>query len=182
MQLLKSVKNISPAQRHPLNVWLISFYFPGIRVGDLLQLKWSDFIDDRLRYRMGKNQKLVSLKIPLKVEHLLDIYKEDRNSDLVFKELRMVNFNDPRQLRTRIKTATRNFNRRLSMIAERVGIEKKLSMHIARHSFGNISGNKIPIQMLQKLYRHSSVTTTIMYQSNFMQDDVDNALDLVLDF
>ncbi|GAL82102.1 hypothetical protein JCM19274_2813 [Algibacter lectus] len=25
-------------------------------------------------------------------------------------------------------------------------------MHIARHSFGNISGDKIPIQMLQKLY------------------------------
>lgn len=182
VQLLESVEDISPAQRHALNVWLISFYFAGIRVGDLLQLKWSDFIDNRLRYRMGKNQKLVSLKIPRKVEHLLAIYKEDRNSDLVFKELRMVNFNDPRQLRTRIKTATRNFNRRLIMIAEKVGIEKKLSMHIARHSFGNISGNKIPIQMLQKLYRHSSVTTTIMYQSNFMQDDVDNALDLVLDF
>ncbi len=36
--------------------------------------------------------------------------------------------------------------------------------------------------MLQKLYRHSSVTTTIMYQSNFMQDDVDDALDNVANF
>tara|TARA_R110002049_G_scaffold8372_1_gene45744 strand:+ start:5048 stop:5215 length:168 start_codon:yes stop_codon:yes gene_type:complete len=55
-------------------------------------------------------------------------------------------------------------------------------MYITRHSFGNISGSKIPIQMLQKLYRHSSVTTMIMYQSNFMQDDVDNALDSVVNF
>lgn len=182
IQLLESLEDISPAQRHALNVWLISFYFAGIRVGDLLQLRWSDFIDNRLRYRMGKNQKLVSLKIPQKAQYLLDIYKKDKNSDFVFKELSMANQDDPRQLRTRIKTTTRNLNRRLSIVAEKVGIEKKLSMHIARHSFGNISGNKIPIQMLQKLYRHSSVTTTIMYQSNFMQDDVDDALDLVLDF
>ena len=57
-----------------------------------------------------------------------------------------------------------------------------MSMHFARHSFGNISGDKIPIQMLQKLYRHSSITTTILYQSNFMQKDTDEASDKVLDF
>ena len=55
-------------------------------------------------------------------------------------------------------------------------------MHIARHSFGNISGDKIPIQMLQKLYRHSSVTTTMLYQANFMRKDADEALDMVIDF
>ncbi|RMB64143.1 recombinase [Dokdonia sinensis] len=182
VQLLESVEDISPAQRHALNVWLVSFYFAGIRVGDLLKLKWSDFIDNRLRYRMGKNQKLVSLKIPQKVKPILNSYKRKSQSNFVFQELSMVNPDDPKQLRTRIKTVTRNFNRRLSLIADKVGIEKKLSMHIARHTFGNISGNKIPIQMLQKLYRHSSVTTTIMYQSNFMQDDVDDALDSVVNF
>ena len=67
-------------------------------------------------------------------------------------------------------------------MASKAGIDKKLSMHIARHSFGNISGDKIPIQMLQKLYRHSSVTTTILYQSNFMQRDTDEALDMVINF
>lgn len=55
-------------------------------------------------------------------------------------------------------------------------------MHIARHSFGNISGDRIPIQMLQKLYRHSSITTTIQYQSNFIQKDADDALDKVVNF
>jgi len=55
-------------------------------------------------------------------------------------------------------------------------------MHIARHSFGNISGDKISIQMLQKLYRHSSVTTTIKYQANFIYKDADSALDKVINF
>lgn len=55
-------------------------------------------------------------------------------------------------------------------------------MHIARHSFGNISGDKIPIQMLQKLYRHSSITTTVNYQQNFMHKETDDALDAVINF
>jgi hypothetical protein len=48
-------------------------------------------------------------------------------------------------------------------IAKLIKTDKKLTMHIARQTFGNISGEKIPIQMLQKLYRHSSITTTIGY-------------------
>ncbi len=55
-------------------------------------------------------------------------------------------------------------------------------MNIDRHSFGNLSGDKIPIQMLQKLYRHSSVTTTIRYQANFIHQDTDDALDSVINF
>ncbi len=55
-------------------------------------------------------------------------------------------------------------------------------MHIARHIFGNISGDKIPIQTLQRLYRHSSITTTIQYQSNFIHKGFDNALDSVVNF
>lgn len=182
VKLLESAEGLTPAQQHALNIWLISFYFAGIRIGDVMQLKWSDFMDNRLRYRMGKNQKLVSLKIPEKVKPILDIYRVQAVDDFVFKELRMVNPKDAKILRTRIKTVTRTCNRHLKKIAIQLGIEKKLSMHIARHSFGNISGSKIPIQMLQKLYRHSSVTTTIMYQANFMQDDVDDALDSVVNF
>ncbi|OYX26448.1 MAG: hypothetical protein B7Z06_05660, partial [Flavobacteriales bacterium 32-35-8] len=59
---------------------------------------------------------------------------------------------------------------------------KKITMHIARHSFGNISEDLIPIKMLQKLYRHSSITTTINYQANFIHKDADEALNKVISF
>ncbi len=67
-------------------------------------------------------------------------------------------------------------------VAPEAKIEKKMTMHIARHTFGNISGDKIPIQMLQKLYRQSSITTTIGYPQNFIHKDADDALDSVLAF
>ena len=163
VKLLENAEGLTEAQQHALHIWLISFYFAGIRIGDVMQLKWSDFIDNRLRYRMGKNQKLVSLKIPDKVKPILKIYRQKAQDDFVFEELRMVDPTDAKTLRTRIKTVTRTCNRHLKNIAIDLEITKNMSMHIARHSFGNISGSKIPIQMLQKLYRHSSVTTTIIY-------------------
>ena len=133
---------------------------------------------------MGKNQKLVTLKIPQKALEILDIYKEYKMSeeDFVFPQLKGTNLNDSRALITRLQSINRNLNRRLKQAGQILKIDKKLTMHIARHSFGNLSGDKIPIQMLQKLYRHSSVTTTINYQASFVQNEADAALDKVINF
>jgi len=70
----------------------------------------------------------------------------------------------------------------MSKIAESLEISKNISAHIARHTFGNISGEKISPQMLQKLYRHSDLRTTIGYQGNFIHKDSDEALESVLNF
>lgn len=43
-----------------------------------------------------------------------------------------------------------------------------------------IVGDTIPIQMLQKLYRHSNVATTIGYQANFINQAPDDAADAVI--
>ncbi|AVR46480.1 recombinase [Christiangramia fulva] len=184
LRKLENATGLNEANRHTLNVWLLSFYFAGVRITDIIQLKWTDLKDGRLYYRMKKNDKLVSLQIPIKAQEILESYKKVRSeeSELVFPELRGVDLTDDILVRIRIKTITRNFNRQLGRIAKQLEIDKKLTMHIARHSFGNISGDKIPIQMLQKLYRHSSVTTTMMYQSNFMTQETDKALNSVLNF
>ncbi|MBB5268929.1 site-specific integrase [Algibacter amylolyticus] len=123
--LLENIQNITVAQKYALSAWLLSFYFAGIRVSDVLQLKWEDFLDNRLYYRMNKNGKLVSLKVPEKVQNILDRLERDKNSIYLFKELEGVNISDNKRLRTRIKTATRNFNRRLEIVAEKAGIDKK---------------------------------------------------------
>ncbi|MBZ9631899.1 site-specific integrase [Salegentibacter sp. LM13S] len=184
LKKLENAQDLNEANQHVLNVWLLSFYFAGVRITDIIQLKWTDLKDNRLYYRMRKNDKLVSLQIPTKAQKILDLYlpKKSKTSDLVFPELRCTNLDDEIEVRTRVKTITRNFNRQLGRISEKLKIEKKLTMHIARHSFGNISGDKISIQLLQQLYRHSSITTTMMYQSNFINKQTDDALNNVVDF
>ncbi len=73
-------------------------------------------------------------------------------------------------------------NKQLNKLAAVLKIDKKMTMHISRHSFGQIAGDKIAPQLLQKLYRHSDLKTTIGYQSNFIHKDVDGALSDVLNF
>ncbi len=167
---------------HARNVWLISFYFAGMRVSDVLQLKWSDFKNDRLYYTMDKNQKTGSLKIPEKAYNIIKQYKHDKRSktDYIFPDLKTADKLSIEDLTRKMNTATKQLNKYLKRVGEQAEIDKKLTMHIARHTFGNISGDLIPIQMLQKLYRHSSITTTINYQSNFIFKDADDALDSVI--
>ena len=167
---------------HARNLWLISFYFAGMRVSDILRLKWSDFQDDRLHYTMGKNLKAGSLKTPDKVLHILEQYKNvPQKHDLIFPELKVLDdLNDTYNVQRKISYAVKRLNASLSEIAKQAKITKPVTLHIARHTFGNISGDKIPIQMLQKLYRHSSITTTIGYQGNFINKTADDALDAVL--
>ena len=169
---------------HTRNVWLTAFYFAGIRISDIVQIKWSDFKDNRLFYVMNKNSKPVSLKIPYKAQVILDLYTNDKelNNGYVFPFLKDVNPKDTKAVFVKTRNATKLCNKYLRRIAKLCEIEKPLSNHIARHSFGNIAGDKIHPLMLQKLYRHSDLKTTLNYQANFIHKEADEALDSVINF
>ena len=172
-----------PKMHHARNVWLFSFYFAGIRVSDVLRLRWSDFQEGRLHYTMGKNSKTGSLKTPEQAQLILAQYEslKRHTDDVIFPELKVVDdFSDTYLVQRKTSYAVKTLNKYLKRLGEKLSFEKKLTMHIARHTFGNLSGDRIPIQMLQKLYRHSDITTTIGYQKAFIYKDADDALDAVL--
>ncbi|MFY0602955.1 MAG: site-specific integrase [Flavobacteriaceae bacterium] len=167
---------------HTKNIYLFSYYFAGVRISDVLELKWYNFMDGRLYYEMNKNEKPVSLKIPEKAQDILDLYIEDKQSesDYVFPFLKKANQNSKEDIFVKTRNATSLFNKYLKRIAISCDIKKPLSNHISRHSFGNIAKNRISPEVLQKLYRHSNLKTTIGYQANFIHDEADDALDMVL--
>lgn len=184
IQKIETLDNLSSNELHTRNVWLYSFNFAGMRVTDVLKTKWSDIYDDRLHYRMNKNAKLLSLKIPEKVLKILENYKHDKRdeNDFVFPELKKADLNNAKDVYNKRKAATKKFNDNLKSIARKAKINKKITMHIARHSFGNIAGDAIHPLMLQKLYRHSDLKTTLNYQANFIHKEADDALDSVVNF
>lgn len=180
VQLLEAAE-LSPSQHHARNLWLISFYFAGMRLADVLKLKWSDFQDGRLHYAMSKNTKTGSLKISDKAQAILAQYKNDpKKHDLVFPELKELDVLSPYEVQRKIAFAGKNTESLLKRIAKNIGVDKNISMHIARHTFAQIASDKIPVQILQKLYRHTNITTTIGYQSNFTTKHTDDALDAVI--
>ena len=184
IQRIENLTSLSPIEVHTRNVWLFSFNFAGMRVSDVLQTRWSDIYDNRLHYRMHKNAKLLSLKIPEKVLKILDQYRNDKRSvdDFVFPELKKADPENAKDMYNKRKTATKRLNANLKSISKKAKINKKITTHIARHSFGNIAGDAIHPLMLQKLYRHSDLKTTLNYQANFIHKEADDALNSVINF
>ena len=126
-------------------------------------------------YTMGKNNKGDSLKASEKVLKILKQYEEikEETNDLIFSELRRIDVNDRFEMERIISSRVSAIDKLLRTdVRTAAEITKPLSMHISRHTFGNISGDKIPVQMLQKLYRHTDIKTTIGYQSNFIHKDL----------
>lgn len=167
---------------HARNVFMFSFYFAGVRISDVLRMRWEDIQDGRLYYQMGKNNKVDSLQVPDDAQHILALYEGDKeqNKGFIFPELAKANLKSSKDVHNKIRAGNRRINNYLAKIAEDIELNKPLSMHIARHSFGNIAGDKISPHMLQKLYRHSNLSTTIGYQGNFIHKKADEALEKVL--
>lgn len=184
LKSLEEVELTETSHNHARNLWLFSYYFAGMRVSDVLRTKWSDFHDGRFHYIMGKNGKIGSLKVSEQVLAIIAQYQHDKrsNDDLIFPDLKVLpNLEDPFLVQRRIAFTTSRIDKILRVhVGPKAGIEKRFPMHHTRHTFGDFAGSKIPIQMLQKLYRHSSVVTTIGYQSNFINEDTDDALDAVI--
>jgi integrase/recombinase XerD len=172
------------ATEHARKLWLFSFYLAGVRVSDIFTLRWEDIRDKRLVYEMGKNKKIVSLKLPNKALEILQTYRtsESENGGYVFPELRHYPDAPTKVLYQVMCKANKEVNEQLRNVAKVARISKPLTFHISRHTFGYISGDKIHPRILQKLYRHSDIKTTMGYQAHFIYKDVDEGLDKVLDF
>jgi site-specific recombinase XerD len=93
------------------------------------------------------------LKIPLlpKAKEIIDRYKDDVN---LFENGRLLPmYSNPM------------INRTLKDIAKVCGIRKKVTFHVARHTFATAItlSNGVPIETVSKLLRHTKLSTTQIY-------------------
>lgn len=183
VEKLEAVELDMSTHDHARNLWLTSYYFAGMRISDVLRLRWTDFVDMRLHYTMGKNNKPGSVAMLDKAIVILEKYRAQQKgkNDFVFPELKGVDVSNEFEVK-RVIAQTVNWNNKIltRYIAPAAGIEGKLTMHLSRHTFASEAGDKVPIKVLQMLYRHSDPRTTIAYQSAFIHKDADDALAAVI--
>jgi integrase/recombinase XerD len=148
------------------NVFMFSYYFAGVRIADVLKTKWCDFKNDRYYYYIGKNSRPVDVQVPVQVAVILNYYRNDKRSDddYVFPYLKKANSNEPKDLYRKTRSANKLINDSIAIVAKIAGIDKKPSVHISRHTFGAHAKGNIPPEVLQDLYRHQHLSTTLNYQ------------------
>ncbi|MDV3856198.1 integrase [Elizabethkingia anophelis] len=183
---------------HCRNYFLFSFFCAGIRVGDLIQLRWVNITSDgRLYYQMGKNRKPRDLILVEQAKEIISFYfKEGINSnDYIFPLLNSqesyanaVTQEQKDTMPTELKIKLLNqisaknalINKYLKKIADLAGLQKKLSFHISRHSFAKIAKQKgIDNSNVQSLLAHSSIKITENYMGDFDTSENDRALQTI---
>lgn len=186
-------------QWHTRNCFLFSFYCAGIRVGDLLQLRWRNVEGGRLTYQMGKNHKMRDLLLIPQANNILNSYDKEgkQRDDYIFPLLdstksyaKAVTQEQKDTMSVELKTALYNdisaktaiLNNNLKKIAGLAGIEKHLSFHIARHSFAKLAKDKgTDSGVVQGLLAHSSLKTTEGYMGQFDTSVEDAAMAKIFD-
>lgn len=194
IRLLENIE-LTPGsiQWNARNMFLFSFYCAGIRVGDLLQLKWENIQNSqRLTYFMDKNRKRRDILLVDKAKEILQLYREPNpaQSDFIFPFLKNETPYSPSTLGSgtlnpdaklllvnKICESTRRLNKALSQVSGKAGISKRVTMHVSRHSFAGLAREMgIESTRIQSLLAHSSLRTTEIYMGSFNTDESDKVL------
>lgn len=89
---------------------------------------------------------------------------------------------DPDRLYCRLSSLTAMINLRLKKIALLADIDKKLSSHIARHSFADIARKKgMKIYDISKALGHTSLAITEKRLSGFDDDALEGAMERIFE-
>ena len=164
---------------HVRNAFLFSFYNAGIRISDILQIRWKNIIKNRLVYQMHKTSRFLSIKLKEKPLAILEFYKSDNQEDFIFPFLlHYVDYSDKKFLFDQLGAKTALINKYLKEVARAAKIDKNISTHTARHSFADIARKKTDnIYNLSKTLGHSGLKITEAYLASFDEDAVDKTLD-----
>ncbi|MFK7810671.1 MAG: tyrosine-type recombinase/integrase [Saprospiraceae bacterium] len=168
---------------HARNAFMFSFYCAGIRVSDLFQLRWSNINDNFLSYKMGKTGAFRKIKLIFQANDILNIYRESNptNEDFIFPFLdKSEDLSDKKYLVKRLGGRTTKINQKLKIIANRANISKKLTTHIARHSFADIARKKgVGIYDISKALGHTNIAITQAYLASFDDGSLENAMERI---
>ncbi len=143
---------INPNHRLPLAYFLFAC-FTGMRISDIQKLSREQVEQAYFQFTSEKTGKFQSMKITEQLREILDGCPE-----LFVKGL-----------------SDQKINKNLKVIAATCKIEKRVSMHVGRHTFATTyARNNGSALMLQQLLGHSKLATTARYVHLQQTENVDS--------
>ncbi len=147
--------------------------YSGLRISDILTLKWENITDDEITLRMRKTEKLITIPLQKNIREILEKRRtiigryavRDISKEYVFGFLKVNERNATAQeMLNAISSSTAMINKRIKRIAKLAGINKTISTHIGRHSFATmLLTNKVDLPVIQELLGHHDVKVTQIY-------------------
>ena len=185
---LKAIEEVAtvPGERMHLHKMMFIFasYTGGLRISDVLKLKWNNFDGCHIHISIHKTKSQLSIKLPNKATEIVKSYntKKSKPTDFIFPMLdNDVDLNNPEEAYSQISSATAYINKNLKLLAKKAAIEKPLSFHISRHTWATRALRKgISIDKVSKLMGHAQLRETQIY-AKIVNEELDKAMDVFND-
>lgn len=154
--------DLSKNEGHRNRAMIETLYSCGLRVSELVNLRFSDlFFDEGFIRVIGKGNKERLVPVSPSVQHEIELYSnairrhqhiQPGNENVVF-----LNRRGAKLTRVMIFTIVKN-------LANEIGLKKNISPHTFRHSFAThlIEGGA-NLRAIQEMLGHESITTTEIY-------------------
>ena len=163
------------------DMFVFAAYAGGLRVSDVLQLKWKNLDKSHINITIKKTGNQISIKAPDKALEIINKYKPKKviPNNYIFSMLpNGLNEDDLRLLDNAISSATAYINKNLKTLAEKAKIQKTISFHISRHTFATRALKKgISIDKVSKLMGHAQIKETQIY-AKIVNEELDKAMDV----
>ena len=180
LSVIKKIKNLdlscNPTLDFARNMFLMSFYLRGMSFIDMAYLKKTDLKNGYVVYRRRKTGQMLVIEWTREMQTICDKYPENRSVYLL-PIIRTAGTNEWCTYRN----VGYNINHNLKKIALMLGVDVRLTMYVARHSWASAAKAKgIPLSVISEGMGHDSETTTRIYLASRDTSVVDRANNLIL--
>lgn len=180
LDVIKKIKaldlSLNPAQDFARNMFMMSFYLRGMSFIDMAYLKKSDLRNGHVTYRRRKTGQQLTIEWTKEMQLVLDKYPENESAYLL-PIIRKSGINE----RCAYRNVGYNINRSLKQISNMLGLNFRLTMYVARHSWASAAKSKgIPLSVISEGLGHDSEITTQIYLAGLDTSVVDRANAVIL--
>ena len=168
---------------HHRNMYIFASYAGGIRISDLLKLKLKNFDGTHISITTQKTGEHLTIKLPNRAKEIINLYwsenVQEEQENFIFPIFsNAIDYNDPIVYFKAKSGATAYANKNLKLIAEKAGINKKISFHSSRHTWATRALKKgMRIEYVSKIMGHNTIKTTQVY-TKIVNAELDSAMDI----
>lgn len=174
---LKSIKRLksldlsfSPSKAFARDMFLFSFYTRGMSFVDIAYLQKNDLKNGFLRYRRKKTNQLLNICWEPCMQEIVERYMPESDSNYLLNIIK----DNKTDARKQYLNALTLINRSLKSVGQLIGLDKPLSMYVARHSWASVAKSEgVSLTVISEGMGHDSESTTKIYLASLESSVID---------